>query len=363
MSRYSVVALLLSCVAFAGYCREGIEWLSTSYDFGTFKETEGPQTGRVRLVNHGPGETIINRVKSTCGCTVAEYTEGVIAPGDTAEVSFTYNPAGRPGRFSKSIKVYTGIENMVTTIGLKGMVIGKPESLNSQYPIVSGDLRLSVASLILGDVIKGVSRHEFIHAYNQGENPIILSWENVPRCLSIGASATTIEPGDLVTISIYYNSRDDDNYGLNIHSFELLSDNARSVSRQKVEVSVSLKADTSKLSAEQLKSAPRISIDEKVIEFGKISDESKVKGKFQISNEGASVLNVSRIYSFNKAFSVKRMPKKLKAGKSGVVEFELDMAKMPIGAFNVKAEVVSDDPLRPSETVRIVGEKISQKHK
>ena len=360
MNRYAVVALLLFCVVFAGYSREGIEWLSTSYDFGTFKEAEGPQTGCVRMVNHGPEETIINRVKSTCGCTVAEYTDGVIAPGDTAEVRFTYDPTGRPGRFSKSIKVYTGVENTVTTIGLKGMVIGKPESLNSQYPIVSGDLRLSVASLILGDVIKGISRHEFIHAYNQGDKPIILSWENVPRCLSIGVSSTTIEPGDLATISIYYNSRDDDNYGLNIHSFELLSDDAESVSRQTVEVSVNVKADTSKLTAEQLKSAPRITIDEKVIELGKVSSDSKIKGKFNIINDGVSVMNVSRIYSFNKAFSVKRMPKKLKAGKSGVVEFELDVTKLPVGAFNVKVEIVSDDPLRPSETVRVVGEKIKE---
>lgn len=360
MNRYAVVALLLFCVVFAGYSREGIEWLSTSYDFGTFKEAEGPQTGCVRMVNHGPDETIINRVKSTCGCTVAEYTDGIIAVGDTAEVRFTYDPAGRPGRFSKSIKVYTGVENTVTTIGLRGMVIGKPESLNSQYPIVSGDLRLSVASLILGDVIKGISRHEFIHAYNQGDKPIILSWENVPRCLSIGVSSTTIEPGDLATISIYYNSRDDDNYGLNIHSFELLSDDAESVSRQTVEVSVNVKADTSKLSAEQLKSAPRITIDEKVIELGKVSSDSKIKGRFNIINDGVSVMNVSRIYSFNKAFSVKRMPKKLKAGKSGVVEFELDVTKLPVGAFNVKVEIVSDDPLRPSETVRVVGEKIKE---
>ena len=71
-------------------------------------------------------------------------------------------------------------------------------------------------------------------------------------------------------------------------------------------------------------------------------------------------MNVSRIYSFNKAFGVKRMPKKLKAGKSGVVEFELDVTKLPVGAFNVKVEIVSDDPLRPSETVRVVGEKIKE---
>lgn len=359
MKRFSIIVVSLCCVILAS-AREGIEWLSTTYDFGTFKEVAGPQTGVVRFVNHGPEETIINRVRSSCGCTVAEYTDGVIAVGDTAEVRFTYNPAGRPGRFSKSVKVYVGKDNTMTSIVLKGMVVGKPESLNKQYPIESGDLRLSSTSMILGDVIKGLSRHEFIYGYNQGEKPIKLSWENVPRCLSIGVSNATMEAGDMVTISIYYNSRDDDNYGLNVHSFDLIASQGDSVTKTRVELTANLKADTSKLTTEQIQDAPRIEIDNKLVELGKINGVSKVKGKFYVQNNGKSSLNIARIYSFNKAFKVKRMPKRLKSGKRDVVEFELDMSVVPSGVFNVKVEVVSDDPLRPTETVRIVGENIKQ---
>lgn len=356
--RKLLVSIFVVSLFFVASAQEGVEWLSTTYDFGTFKEAAGPQTGMVKFVNHGPEETIINRVRSSCGCTVAEYTEGIIAVGDTAEVRFTYNPAGRPGRFSKRVKVYVGSENIMTSISLTGLVIGKPESLNRQYPIESGDLRLSATSMILGDVVKGLSRHEFIYGYNQGEKPIRLSWENVPRCLSIGVSNVTIEPGDMVTISIYYNSRDDDNYGLNIHGFDLIADGGESQSKCRVELTANVKADTSKLSAADLQEAPRIEIDSKTIDLGKIDDVVKVKGRFEIKNSGKSSLNIDRIYSFNKAFKVKRMPKKLKSGKKDVVEFELELSKFPAGAFNVKVEVVSDDPLRPSETVRIVGEKI-----
>lgn len=356
MKKLCLLAVWVMCVANC-FAREGVEWLSTTYDFGTFKEVDGPQTGFVRLVNHGPEETVINRVKSTCGCTVAEYTEGVIAPGDTAEVRFTYNPAGRPGRFSKSIKVYMGLNDERTSVSIKGMVIGKPESLTRQYPIECGPLRLSATSLVLGDVIKGTSRHEFIYGYNQSNDTIYPSWENVPHCLSLGVSSKSIEPGDMVTISIYYNTRDDDNLGLSVNAFDLIADKNNPEIRVPVEVTANVKVDTSHLSAEDIKNAPCIALDTKVVDLGTVNGNSRIKGRFVVKNEGVNTLHVNRIYSFNKAFSVKRMPTKLKSGKSERVEFELDFDKIPEGVFNIKADVVSNDPLRPSQTVRIVGVK------
>ena len=109
--------------------RGEVTWLSRTYDFGFFREEAGPQQGEVKLINLGPEPTVINRVKSTCGCTVAGFTEGLIEPGDTARVWFTYNPAGRPGRFEKHIKVYMGADNDVTSVTLKGTVIGNASSL------------------------------------------------------------------------------------------------------------------------------------------------------------------------------------------------------------------------------------------
>lgn len=360
MKRLSIAFVsLLAAVACSA--QTGIEWLATSYEFGTFKEVDGRQYGSVKFVNHGPEETMINDVKSSCGCTVAQYTDDVIAVGDTAEVKFSYNPAGRPGRFHKTIRVFVGADNKATSISLKGLVIGSPESLSVKYPVESGNLRLSGESLILGDVVKGISRHEFLNVYNQGEEKFTLTWENVPPCISIGVSSATIEAGDMATLSIYYNSIDDDNFGLNEHKFDLVWDKDNPSARQTVTVAVNLKSEAPKLSAEEMKVAPRIAFPNKVIDLGKVFVKNKLLDDFKLSNEGESVLDIHRVYSLNKVFEVKRMPRKLSPGKTERVEFELDMSALPEGAFNIKVEVVSSDPLRPTETIRIVGEKVKMK--
>lgn len=351
----SIISILLFATSLSA--KDGIEWLATTYDFGTFREEAGIQTGYVRLVNHGPGETIINRVKSSCGCTVAEYTEDVIMPGDTAMVSFSYNPAGRPGRFSKSIKVYTGADNSLTTIIIRGLVIGRPESLKSQYPIEAGKLRLSSKELILGNVIKGNSRHEFIYGYNQSNDTLHLDWSNTHKSISMGTSKKIIEPGEIVTISIYYNSRDDDELGLREHKFDLITKDDKSSENCKITITANLKHDTSHLSKEDIANGSRIKLDSPTVDLGTIASNQKIKGKLVVSNEGKSTLNISRIYSLHKAFSIRKMPTKIKAGKSETIEFELDPSKINKGAFNIKAEIISNDPLRPTETIKIVGVK------
>ena len=135
-----------------------LEWLATDYDFGTMKEIAGPKTGSVRFVNRGDKPVVINQVRPSCGCTGADYTEGQIAPGDTATVSFTYNPKGRPGRFEKTVKVYVGEDNERTAIKIRGTVIGAPETLQTSYPVEVGPLRLSQRILTAGDVRYGTAR-------------------------------------------------------------------------------------------------------------------------------------------------------------------------------------------------------------
>ena len=72
-----------------------------NHDFGTFEEETGPVTHDFRFVNSGNEPLVLQNVRSTCGCTVPKYTREPIAPGDSGSIKVTYNPKGRPGKFSK----------------------------------------------------------------------------------------------------------------------------------------------------------------------------------------------------------------------------------------------------------------------
>ncbi len=207
--RYSwPMALLLGVGLIVGvglYARGEIRWVNTEYDFGVMKEAAGRQTGYARFCNEGPDTTYISYVRPSCGCTDASFTEGLILPGDTATVTFTYNPEHRPGSFEKSVKVYIGPDKERHVVKIRGTVVGTPETLALQYPVEAGPIRLSSRLIDLGDVTVGMGRHAFVTMVNQSMDSITPQLI-VPQVLSADLTPSDLGPGDLGTLGIYINS-------------------------------------------------------------------------------------------------------------------------------------------------------------
>lgn len=202
----------------------GIKWITKEYDFGTIREASGPVTGSVSFVNTGTEGTFIHSVRPSCGCTGASYPHGEIAPGDTAVVTFTYNPIGRPGNFEKGIKIYVGEEKELTVAKIRGTVIGSPETLAYQYPHECGALRMDTYLLTTGKLPRGASRHLFINVYNQGEEAITPWLENDDAALNIEVTPREIAPGATGTITFYVNTKKEKHDGMFEYPVVLISD-------------------------------------------------------------------------------------------------------------------------------------------
>lgn len=340
---------------------DNLRWLSTVYDFGTIKEQSGKAKGKVQFVNEGPDPTLIQRVKSTCGCTGVKYSEDLIEPGDTATVWFDYNPTGRPGRFEKHIKVYTGENSDLTSITIKGTVIGAPQSLSTRYPKEYGPMRLSADLIPMGETLYGKARHEYIQGYNQGMDTLYLSWGEVPRYLSLGASNRAVAPGDLFTLSAYLNTRD----GVDVGTLDVpVSLYARSGSERVeavIHVTASVKPDLSALSGQDLREAPSANIYPTSIDAGTLPERSgkNLKIEFNVQNDGGSPLHLRRVHSpYNPGLlKIKSMPATLKPKDIGKVRGTLDIQELPAGPFKIEVEVVTDDPIHPVRTLHIIGTK------
>lgn len=197
-----LTGMLLLLLATAGAKGE-VKWLETEYDYGTFREAAGPQKGTVRFVNEGPEATFIQNVRPSCGCTAAAYTESMIQPGDTATVSFIYNPYGRPGRFDKTVKVFIGEEREMKVIRIKGTVIGAPETLKSSYPEAIGPLRIERDVVLGGEIKRGGSRHLFLNIYNQSSDTITPGWRNQNKALEVELTPKKLAPGEIGTLGFY----------------------------------------------------------------------------------------------------------------------------------------------------------------
>lgn len=203
----TLAAIALSAISLYAFAESKIQLSPATYDFGVMKEVAGSKTGRVYVRNLGPDATFIRQVRPSCGCTDADFQQGEIAPGDSAWVSFTYNPAGRPGRFEKTVRVIYGDDSQKALINICGTVLGTPETLDKLYPIDAGPLRLKEDKVFLEKIKKGNSRHAFISAYNMTPDTIRPRLVCAEKGVEVSMTPEKVGPGDLVTFSFYLNTR------------------------------------------------------------------------------------------------------------------------------------------------------------
>lgn len=346
-------ALVLFCLT--SYA-DNIRWLSTDYDFGTFKEEAGKQSGVVRFINQGKEPTVINRVKVSCGCTATSYTDGEIAPGDTASVEITYDPDRRPGRFEKTVKVYTGLDNRITTIRIHGTVIGKPSSVKEFYPVEAGPLMLATDRIAGGKVKEGSASNIMISAYNRSTDSVSVSGASSSAALDVSSSVKKVAPGDIVTFSFYFNTRKNDSPGIKEIPVKLRMESGGRISEYELLYSINVEPQAMTLSSEELLSAPRLSAETRIIDLGKVSRKRR-KISFRIQNVGKSPLEVRRIASNNEALKVLKYPARLAAGKKGVVELEFNPAEFPEAkAYGIDLDIITNDPSAQRSKVRLAAE-------
>jgi hypothetical protein len=99
-------------------------WNETTHDFGKIKQND-PAAVTFTVKNNGSAPLIITAARSSCGCTVAEFTKEPIKPNETGIVKATYNSA-RVGVFTKTVTVtFDGI-TQAEVLTIKGEVEGAP---------------------------------------------------------------------------------------------------------------------------------------------------------------------------------------------------------------------------------------------
>lgn len=334
-----------------------IEWLERNYNYGVIKESDGPRKGSVRFVNCGEEPVFISNARPSCGCTDVEYTKGMISPGDTAVVSFMYNPKGRPGSFEKNVRVYIGKENELHTVKLSGTVIGSATTLGFAYPHEAGPLRLETLKTIAGEMKKGSARHLFVNAYNQGPDTITPAWDCDYKALTVELTPRSMPPGDVGTFGFYLVTSEEDRMGPVEYKVGITSD-GKDAQGERCEVTVNavIVPDTRSMSAEEVENGPRAYLLPEFIDFGEIDETGIQEFSFEILNDGKSRLDIKRIYSGREGVDITKRPKDIRPGKKGKVKGKVDLRNMPAGAFRIPVEVITDDALHPIRIANLVGE-------
>ena len=102
-----------------------IQFEDTVYDFGNIREDGGPAVHEFSFTNTGDAPLVITSARAECGCTKPTYPKKEILPGETEVIKVTYNPAGRPGGFTKSVTVRSNGTPAKVTLKIRGTVLPK----------------------------------------------------------------------------------------------------------------------------------------------------------------------------------------------------------------------------------------------
>ena len=93
----------------------------TTQDLGTFSEDDPIVKCTFTFTNEGNAPLVIHQAIASCGCTVPEYPKEPIKPGESGEITVTYNGAGKfPGKFQKTITLRTNGKVEITRLVVKG---------------------------------------------------------------------------------------------------------------------------------------------------------------------------------------------------------------------------------------------------
>jgi hypothetical protein len=119
--------MLISLASFSQEKKAIIEFKNTEINYGEIKKGEDG-TRVFEFTNTGDAPLIINRVKSSCGCTVPSKPTQPIMPGKSGKIVVKYDTK-RVGPFRKQITVYSNAKNSVVILKIKGKVID-PNAVN-----------------------------------------------------------------------------------------------------------------------------------------------------------------------------------------------------------------------------------------
>ena len=95
-----------------------------THDFG--KITQGDKVNyKFNFVNTGKSPLIITSAVASCGCTTPMWPAGPIKPGDSGQISVTFNSTGKVGLQDKMITITANTNPAQNAVHLVGEVLEK----------------------------------------------------------------------------------------------------------------------------------------------------------------------------------------------------------------------------------------------
>ena len=139
MKRLFLLFIIL-CYSFILFAEAEITFDNLKHDYGKMEEDGGPYEHIFHFKNTGNEPFKLVKVKAGWGCTTPSWSTDEIKAGEKGFITVAYKSDDRPGMFNKSIKVYTDINDIITTLRINGNVIPTPGKLLNKIGLLKSSL-------------------------------------------------------------------------------------------------------------------------------------------------------------------------------------------------------------------------------
>ena len=332
----------------------------TEHDFGKINEADGRVTTVFKFKNEGMEPLVLSNVRASCGCTTPKWTREPIEPGQAGEITVTYNPNGRPGRFQKTITVTSNATEGTKRLYIKGEVIPKPAKPINQYSVEMGNLSLKSKAVNFGSVKKGENaKREIEYANLSGQEvKVELATRDQDKYLVSQTTLGTVKPNETGKFVFVLDSKTCPLYGpVEVYAYVVVDGKQVIDDTYKITLKGDIAEDFGSLSAADRQNAPILEID-KEFNLGEVAAGKKLKGTISLKNGGNDPLLIRRVYSSDKSIEC-TAPKSVKAGhKASAIRVEIatvvDGKPLEPGSYARQIQVITNDPNQPKRLVTIL---------
>lgn len=350
---FGIFAMTMFCMAALAQ-QAVITFEKTEHDFGKINEADGRVTTIFEFKNEGMAPLVLSNVRASCGCTTPKWTKEPVEPGQIGQITVTYNPNGRPGRFQKTITVTSNASEATKKLFIKGEVIPKPAKPVNQYTVKMGELSLKSKGINFGAIKKGNKLQKEIEYANLTEKDIIVSLATnaADNFVYTQMSLDTLKPKQTGKLIAIFDAEACKTYGpVEVYVYPVVNGNKQLTEEYKVTLTADVEEDFSALTVEQRQNAPILET-EKSINMGTVAAGKKATKSISIKNAGTGAMAVRRAYTKATELALSA-PKNIKGGKNGIIKITINTIGLAAGSYEREVMIITNDPVQPRQTIKV----------
>lgn len=351
MKKISMI-LFASVMAIAAFAQGEIQFLEVKHDFDAIPEDGGKVSHVFGFKNVGDAPITIKNVKTTCGCTSPQWTKATIPPGSGGYVEATFDPMHRPGAFNKVLTVVMEEgEPSNSYLTIYGEVLPRKKTIEDNFPMLRGNLRYQMPQVYMGKVRIGEVDTLHMRMYNSGMQVITIDKIKTPVHISAEIVKKEIGPKSFGKVIISYDATQRAELGMVTDQIWLLSDDVKEP-EQMIYVVADIEQYMKPMTPAELADAPKMSVNEEVLDLGEVESGSVITGVFKIGNDGKNPLRIMKVKPECGCTTTTFNVGTVDNGKEVPVSLQFDATGYK-GLVIKNIDVYSNDPLNPKTTLKI----------